>query len=141
MLIDTLRIGGAAYLAWLGVQSLVRLWPRAGRPMPTLEARLGASRRSRPSFLEGLGVNILNPAIISFYLAVVPTFIPLGAPRLYFSLLAATHVGLAFLCHSGWATAFHVLRRVFARPAVRVTLELGTAAAMLWLAARVLGRM
>jgi threonine/homoserine/homoserine lactone efflux protein len=136
--LDLLRFGGAAYLAWLGLDSLRRVWGRGQSP----RALRGAGPApQRPSFVEGLGVNILNPAIISFYLAVVPTFIPPGAPRAYFSWLAATHVLLALLCHTGWATAFHLLRRIFARPAVRVALELGTAAAMLWLAARVLGRM
>jgi len=86
-------------------------------------------------------VNLLNPAIISFYIAVVPTFIPPAPPRFYFALLAATHITLGFACHAGWATAFHVLRRMFARPGVRLTFELGTAVAMLWLSARVLGRM
>jgi threonine/homoserine/homoserine lactone efflux protein len=88
-----------------------------------------------------MGLNLLNPAIISFYLAVVPTFIPASPPRFYFAVLAATHVILALLCHTGWATAFHALRQLFARPPVRTAFELGTGIAMLWLAARVLGRL
>jgi threonine/homoserine/homoserine lactone efflux protein len=140
--LDTLRVAGAAYLAWLGLKSLARAWPRPGPHVPPLAPDLRAASRPHPrSFVEGLTVNLLNPAIISFYLAVVPTFVPPVAPRFYFALLASTHVTLGFLCHAGWATAFHVLRQIFARPAVRVTFELGTAAAMLWLSARVLGRM
>jgi threonine/homoserine/homoserine lactone efflux protein len=142
--LDSLRIGGAAYLAWLGLKSLARVWPRRGparvRPA-SAEAPATTPVRHPPSFVEGLTVNILNPAIVSFYLAVVPTFMPPAPPAYYFPLLAATHVLLAFGCHAGWATAFHVLRQVFARPGVRVGFELGSAAAMLWLAARVVGRM
>ena len=154
MVLDSLRIGGAAYLAWLGLKSLARVWPGANRPgAPFSRESADADRRAPdapvPSsadgqasgFVEGLTVNLLNPAIISFYIAVVPTFIPPDPPRFYFALLAATHVVLGFACHAGWATAFHALRRVFARPGVRLTFELGTAVAMLWLSARVLGRM
>lgn len=145
--LDALRIGGAGYLAWLGLQAAVRAWPgHAPRPRGSIldtstPAGPPRAQPSRPGFVEGITINILNPAIISFYMAVVPTFMPPSAPRYYFLLLATTHVGLAFVCHAGWATAFHVLRRIFARPGVRVALELGTAAALLWLAARVLGRL
>ena len=86
-------------------------------------------------------MNLLNPAIISFYLAVVPTFVPPSPPRGYFAMLAASHVVMAFACHSGWAYAFHTLRLIFARPVVQGTLELVTAAAMLWLAWRVLSQL
>ena len=142
MVLDALRIGGAAYLAWLGLKSLVRAWPGPDRSAGPLAPEPAAvTGKHPPSFVEGLTVNLLNPAIISFYLAVVPTFIPPSPPRFYFAMLAVTHITLGFACHAGWATAFHVLRRIFARPRVRLTFELGTAVAMLWLSARVLGRM
>ena len=139
-MLDAIRAAGAAYLAWLGLQSLMRaLRPRPMRisapsdPIPPLE--------QRPSFVEGLTVNLLNPAIISFYVAVVPTFMPPSPQRGYFALLAASHVSMALVCHSGWAYAFHTLRQIFARPGVQRTLELLTAAAMLWLSSRVLSQL
>ncbi len=146
--LDALRLGGAAYLAWLGLKSLGRAvfgsrLTAHGSRLTAYGPRLTAdgSRSERSGFVEGLAINILNPAIISFYLAVVPTFMPSSPPPFYFTLLAVTHVGLALLCHSGWATAFHGLRHFFARPGVRVTFELACAVALLWLAARVLGRL
>jgi threonine/homoserine/homoserine lactone efflux protein len=142
--LDVIRVGGAAYLAWLGVRSLAGVRLRVqDRPVLAGAAAAGpqAAPALHPAVIEGLAVNLLNPAIISFYLAVVPTFVPAGAPRFAFVGLAATHVGLALACHAGWATAFHALRQVFARPGVRVTLDSFTAAAMWWLAARVLGRL
>jgi threonine/homoserine/homoserine lactone efflux protein len=146
MVLDALRVGGAGYLAWLGLKSLARIWPGAkshGAPFSVepAPAKPRAPNIQGSGFVEGLTVNLLNPAIISFYIAVVPTFIPPAPPRFYFAMLAATHVVLGFACHAGWATAFHALRMVFARPGVRLTFELGTAVAMLWLSARVLGRM
>lgn len=140
-LLDAIRVAGAAYLAWLGLRSLARLRPR---PRPAAEghpATAAAPLHHRSSFVEGLTVNLLNPAIISFYLAVVPTFVPPSPPRGHFALLAATHVFMALACHCGWAYAFHTLRLIFARPAVQRTLELMTAAAMLWLAWRVLNQL
>jgi threonine/homoserine/homoserine lactone efflux protein len=138
-LLDAIRAAGAAYLAWLGLQSAVRASGLAPSPVPAQMASQPIEHRS--SFIEGLTVNLLNPAIISFYVAVVPTFMPPSPPRGYFALLAATHVSLALLCHSGWAYAFHTLRQVFARPAVRRALELVTAAAMLWLSWRVMSQL
>jgi len=139
--LDAIRLAGAAYLAWLGLKSLARAWPRHVAPQARGGTAPADAPMHRPSFVEGLTVNLLNPAVISFYVAVVPTFMPAQAPRFYFTALAATHVSMALACHSAWATAFHVLRRVFARPLVRVALELTTAAALLWLAARVVGRL
>jgi threonine/homoserine/homoserine lactone efflux protein len=140
-MLDAIRVVGAAYLAWLGVLSLMRAWPRhrpSGRPTSRAES---APLEHRSSFVEGLTVNLLNPAIISFYLAVVPTFMPPSPPRGYFALLAGSHVAMALACHTGWAYAFHTLRQVFARPGVRRTLEVVTAAAMLWLSSRVIGQL
>jgi homoserine/homoserine lactone efflux protein len=143
--LDALRLGGAAYLAWLGLKSLARAWPRS-RPVRARHATAGAAPLPSPtgdpaSFLEGLTVNVLNPAIISFYLAVVPTFVSPSPPRGYFALLAASHVSMALACHSAWAYALHTLRQIFARPMVPRALELMTAAAMLWLSSRVLGQL
>ena len=66
---------------------------------------------------------------------------PPSPARGYFALLAASHVSMALVCHSGWAYAFHTLRQIFARPGVQRTLELLTAAAMLWLSSRVLSQL
>ena len=141
--LHAMRLGGAGYLAWLGLKSLARAWSdhRTQSPRPESGDPKHPSPARQPSFVEGFAVNILNPAIISFYLAVVPTFIPPAPPVYYFAVLAATHIVLALACHVGWATAFHALRQVIARPSIRTTLELGSAAAMLWLAARVLRRL
>jgi threonine/homoserine/homoserine lactone efflux protein len=143
LVLDVMRLGGAGYLAWLGLRSLARLWPGRQRraPLEGLAAQEGSSGTPPASFVEGFAINILNPAIISFYLAVVPTFVPPSPPPYYFAILAATHIVLAFVCHAGWATAFHALRILIARPRVRLTLELASAGALLWLAARVLGRL
>ena len=94
---------------------------------------------SRASSLgDGLAINLLSPVIISFYLSVVPTFIPAGASRLYYPLLASSHVTMAFLCHSAWATGLDAMRRWFIRPWTRRVLQTATGLALIGLSARVI---
>jgi threonine/homoserine/homoserine lactone efflux protein len=83
-------------------------------------------------------VNLLNPAIATFYLVVLPSFMPAQASRWYFAGLAGIHVGLAFLFHGTWAIALDQVRRFFHPPITRRVLEGATGIALLWLAIRVL---
>ena len=87
---------------------------------------------------DGLGINLLSPVIISFYLSVVPSFIPAGASRLYYSGLAATHVSLALACHAMWATALDAMRRWFVAPWTRRALQAATGIALIALAISVI---
>ena len=107
-----------------------------GVPLPSTAAALGAERTR--SFRQGLTVNILNPVIATFYLVVVPSFLPAGAPPWYFAALAAIHVSLAFMCHGVWVFAFDRVRHFFHRPAARRTLEAISGIALVGLALRVL---
>jgi len=138
--LQAIRIGGAAFLAWLGLASLVRAvrFADGGLKLSTDPNAAPPRVHGGAYFGDGLGINLLSPVIISFYLSVVPTFIPAGASRLYYSALAATHVGLALLCHSMWATALGFMRRWFVAPWTRRALQAGTGIALIALAVRVL---
>jgi len=141
--LDAIHIAGAAFLAWLGVASLyraVRFADGGIRLTPNVaSAKEGPARSHAAAYVgDGLGINLLSPVIISFYLSVVPTFIPAGAARLYYSILAATHVGLALLCHSMWATALDAMRRWFVAPWTRRSLQAATGLALIALAAKVM---
>lgn len=113
-----MRIAGAAYLAWLGIQSL-RQASRATRAAAVdavSTARVPASR----SFREGLLTNLLNPKVIVFYLALLPQFISPGDAVLAKSLLlAAIHcmLGIAWLGFVVWGVDRS--RRFFLRPRLR----------------------
>jgi RhtB (resistance to homoserine/threonine) family protein len=110
-----LKILGAAYLVWLGLQSLrsaarERTRAAAGNTQP---ARVPASR----SYREGFITNGLNPKVIVFYLALLPQFIGAGDPVLAKSLLlTAIHVVEGIV----WFTIVSFLvdrsRRFFLRP-------------------------
>jgi threonine/homoserine/homoserine lactone efflux protein len=146
------RVVGAGYLAWLGAQSLSsafrsvdggldfgQLGPvgQVGRVGPG-SGFTGRAHEPVGAFREGLAINLVNPTIVTFYVAIVPTFIPSDAPRTYFAFLAACHVAMALACHSMWASALHAVRRWFAPPGARRALTAATGVALIWLAARVL---
>jgi threonine/homoserine/homoserine lactone efflux protein len=91
-----LKWGGAAYLIFLGIQS-VRGWWRlddAGPAAPPGGSDPTGARRLR-SFLEGLLTNALNPKVGLFYLAFLPQFIRPGDAVFARSLLlGGLHVGI-----------------------------------------------
>ena len=89
-----LRWAGTAYLAWLGIRSLRLAW--------TYRARMRGVRdeAGRPSWArsvrEGFMTNVLNPSLATFYLLILPQFIPRDAPPVASALtLTAFHVSLA----------------------------------------------
>jgi threonine/homoserine/homoserine lactone efflux protein len=84
------KLAGAGYLVWLGLQSL-----RSAVRTPSLPDCLEAvepTRRSAPQhcFLEGVLSNVLNPNAVVFYLAFLPQFIGPTEPVLTKSLLLAS---------------------------------------------------
>lgn len=113
-----LKVAGAGYLAWLGLQSLVAAARPQASPDPGVvaPARVPAAR----SFREGLLTNLLNPKVIVFYLALLPQFISPGDAVVPKSLLlAAIHcaLGIAWLCFVSWGVDRS--RQFFLRPRLR----------------------
>jgi threonine/homoserine/homoserine lactone efflux protein len=77
-----LKIAGAAYLLWLAFQAIVhggglRL-AAAGRETPTLWQ----------SYLTGVGINLLNPKVVLFFVTFLPQFVeahdPAASGKLFF---------------------------------------------------------
>lgn len=132
--LDVLRWTGAAYLAYLGLQSG---WMAVKGTAPLVAAMTSMPSRHHQSWREGLAVSLLGPATQTFYLVAVPTFLRPTWPSWAYAALAACHVGITVLCHSTWALALHRLRAVFARPGPRRLLAVLTAAALLALAFRI----
>ncbi|GAA0741392.1 LysE family translocator [Ideonella azotifigens] len=81
-----LQIGGALYLAHLGLQ-LLRV------PDQPLAMTSAAPQRPARMFLDGALSNVCNPKIAVFYLAFLPQFVAPGASHATASLFA---LGLAF---------------------------------------------
>lgn len=140
--LTAIRIAGGVYLGWLGLRSLARAVTLDDGGLSIVDDDESRPRvlDHRPSVAEGVAVNLLNPAVITFYLVAVPTFVPSGAPPGYYVLLAATHVVMAFGFHVLWATGLDRVRRALARPAARRSLEGATGAALVALAVAILAR-
>ena len=91
-----LKWGGAAYLIFLGIQS-IRGWWRTDQTAPAaaIADREPTGARRLRSFLEGLLTNVLNPKVGLFYLAFLPQFIRPDDPVFTRSLLlGGLHIGI-----------------------------------------------
>ena len=93
-----LRGAGVAYLAWLGVESLRKAAAlRAGAPVAE---QVRAAQGVWHNLYEGFVTNLLNPAVATFYLVLLPQFIPRDAPIVPSALtLTAVHIALAISWH------------------------------------------
>ncbi|WP_420337508.1 LysE family translocator [Roseibium sp.] len=76
-----LKFVGAAYLIWLAIQAL-----RKGTSL-TLEAAASKTQPFRRVWLQGLGVNILNPKIVLFFVTFLPQFVSASDPHATAKLL------------------------------------------------------
>ena len=92
------KLLGAAYLAWLGIQK----W-RA--PIVAADECVVSLRR-QGLFLQGLMVNLTNPKAIVFIGALVPQFVNPLTPQLpQYSVIAATLCLIDIIVMSGYALA------------------------------------
>jgi threonine/homoserine/homoserine lactone efflux protein len=134
-----MRFGGVCYLAWLGIQSV----RRALNPHQLLTAAMVTMdhprRRSTDTVArnlrDGFVTNALNPALATFYLVILPQFIPRGAPIIRgVLLLTAIHITLAASWHVAWAAAGGRLAQTLASGRPRQILELCAGLTLLALA-------
>ncbi len=156
---ETVKLVGAAYLVWIGVQGIWNARPSvsaqrradSGERTAVSDELLGRAERgtqvegSAPAvalrgghpFTQGFLTNILNPKVALFYLTFLPQFIPAGAPILRTSLLLAMiHNALGFAWLSLYARFVDRLRGALTRPVVKAWLERVTGGALVLLGAR-----
>ena len=102
-----LKIVGALYLLWLAYQAVVhggglKIAARAKR-LPTL----------RDSYATGVGINLLNPKVVLFFVTFLPQFVHAGDPgapgQLFFLGLEycvlSVPAGIALVWFATWITA------------------------------------
>jgi threonine/homoserine/homoserine lactone efflux protein len=142
---DTLRLVGAAYLVWLGVQSL---WaagrgyggaqPPGAQPGGAGNARRGATGSLRTPFRQGLLTNLFNPKIALFYTTFLPQFIRPGDPVLLLSLaMASVHILLGIVWLSAYAWLLDHAVEAFRGSRIRRVLDSVTGAVLVALGIRV----
>ncbi|MGZ0703022.1 LysE family translocator [Pseudomonas piscis] len=88
---NLLKYCGAAYLAWLGLNMLLR--PRRTVAPAGTDAKPDANW-----FLKGMLGNVLNPKVGIFYVSFLPQFIPQGQPLVPWTFaLVGIHVMLGLI--------------------------------------------
>ncbi|WP_419712735.1 LysE family translocator [Pseudomonas sp. NFX224] len=106
---DVVRLAGAAYLLWLGIQCLRSpLLPNLNGAPPT-----GEKPRCRDAVQRGLLTNLLNPKALLFCSVLLPQFInPQAGPVLaQFAILGVVLVAVGLLFDSAYALAGTALGR------------------------------
>ena len=111
----TLKLVGAAYLVYLGVQSLFVAARGRGKPRPHPAGAAGLARpSSRKALREGLFSNLGNPKMAVFFASLLPQFAPEG--RASFAVLLAfgfLFCAMTFAWLGFYAVAISRLGRLF----------------------------
>src|SRR5438477_3269447 len=128
----TIQLAGAAYLIYLGVQSL-RQARRSAAAVPG-----AAAKKSGNAYLQGLISTVLNPKPALFFLSYLPQFVDRRhSVVLQVLLLAGIHIVLGFAWLTLYAWLVARLKAAVTRPRVKATLERASGAVLVALGLRV----
>lgn len=107
----TVKLLGAGYLIWLGVQAI-----RHRRRLATLLTTTEAVRPHRTVLLDGFIVGAANPKATVFFAAILPQYIqPAGAPAaLQMAVLGLIFIAIAVLSDGIWGLVAGTARNWFA---------------------------
>jgi RhtB (resistance to homoserine/threonine) family protein len=130
-LFQAVKYAGAAYLVWLGLQSLHAAFrPAAG------QGAIAAARPLTPggAFSQGLVSDLSNPKMAAFFTSLLPQFVPPDTA----SFVGLILLGLLFsLLTLFWLVSYTLaiarVGKVLRRPAIRRALEGITGAALVGL--------
>jgi len=121
-----ISIGGALYVAWLGINALRGAFRTAADPdAPTI--RLG-----RSAMADGFMVQIANPKAVLFFTAVLPPFLDVNRPAApQLALFALATVGMDVISMSAYGLGGAALARRMSEPRFRRLFSLATGALLL----------
>lgn len=109
-----ISIGGALYVAWLGVRALRGVFTTAADP-ESATIRLG-----RSAILDGFMVQIANPKAVLFFTAVLPPFLDVNRPAVpQLALFALATIGMDVITMSAYGLGGAALARRMAEPRFR----------------------
>jgi threonine/homoserine/homoserine lactone efflux protein len=126
-----LRLAGAGYLVYLGLQSLATAFRRTGAP--DADAVTRPRLRGRSAYRQGVLSNLGNPKMAVFFTSLLPQFAV--------SFGGLLGLGLVFCCLtavwlSAYAFAVARARNVLRRPAIRRALDAATGTVLVALGLR-----
>ena len=118
-LFTVLKLAGAAYLVYLGVQAI--------RHRQSLAEALGAEVERKTAarlVIDGFTVGVTNPKVIVFFAAMLPQFVDrqAGDVPMQIIMLGAIFAGIALISDSGWALAAGTARAWLASSPRRLAL-------------------
>lgn len=133
-----LKVAGAAYLVWLGVQAIRHrdaLDPEAIAKADTGPISAWAAGR------QGALVGLTNPKVYVMFAALLPQFVApaAGSPQLQMLVLGAVMIVVGIVSDGVWAVAAAQLRQVLTRTPRRSRAVIGTGGVLMiglggWLA-------
>jgi threonine/homoserine/homoserine lactone efflux protein len=145
------KLGGAAYLVYLGGQSLLSAW-RAGRGAAVggvpIEGDVAAGAEAaarvkripsmRTAYVQGVISTVLNPKPALLFLTFLPQFVDTSQPVLpQILFLAAVHIVVGLIWLTIYAHVIHRAHRTLTRADVKRWLEGATGVVLIALGLRV----
>lgn len=130
-LLQAVRVLGALYLSWMAIQALRTAW------RGEYDSLLADTKAGRRGFRQGFIVNITNPVLIPFFLAVFPQFMTPGMEFWGLALLAGTLPAFAMLQLLAVVGFVHMVRRWIDRRPVRRVLDAAVGGVLAFLGVRV----
>jgi threonine/homoserine/homoserine lactone efflux protein len=123
LVFNLIKLGGAGYLIFLGIQA-IRHRRRLAEALGTRLENKSIARIVTDGFVVGLG----NPKVIVFFAAVLPQFVDRAAGHVTAQLLVlgALFAGIALISDSAWAVAAGSARAWLGRSPRRLELIGGT---------------
>ena len=114
-----IKLGGAAYLVWLGIRAVRRRGRLTAAFAPAAEPR-GQPR----ALLEGFIVGVANPKALILFAAVLPQFVERQAGHVQEQMLILSVVSfaIALISDSAWSMLASAARTWFARSSRRLEL-------------------
>jgi len=135
-LLQGIAVVGAAYLAWIGIQSL-----KGGAGLK-LDNNVGQGTGAVRAMREGALSNIFNPKVILLFLALYPNFVDYQRDDVSAQLitLSVLMIVLNVIWLTPMALAADALRRWFSNPAVRTGVNRASGGMLLVMAVLILAQ-
>jgi threonine/homoserine/homoserine lactone efflux protein len=118
---NAVRLVGAAYLVWLGLQTL---WTTRNRPGVFPDQPKTKSSSRHDPLVQGILTNVLNPKLSVFFLSFLPQFVDASTPaNPQILVLTGTFIAMGAIWLGTYVVAVDQLSGVLTRPVVRRWLD------------------
>ncbi|ENO3040271.1 LysE family translocator [Enterobacter ludwigii] len=130
MAYTVLKVCGAVYLSWLGLQLLIR-------PRSSFSDGDGNNVSQGNWFIRGMLGNVLNPKMGIFYVSFLPQFVPAGhSPLIWTFILVSIHVAIGTIWSVTLILSTHFASAVLKKSRVVRVMDRATGGLFLCFAAK-----